>query len=338
MELTFSVIIPIYNAEKYISQAINSVLDQGFDDYELILIDDGSTDNSPEICKTFLNRPNVNYFRQENKGLLVTRGVGLNIASGEYIIWLDADDYLEKEYLKIVYARILESHADIYVINAFHVSESHSRILYCRNFQDNSLLVGRPNTEIIKLVIQDYSMYACWIKIAKRSIYKISEQFYIKFKDVKCGEDLLQTLELLDNAESICFINKPLYNYRFVSGSMSRNIEVGYFQSFEKVIAQLIEYLYKWTILELIPSAKCILLKIAYQDYFHMVKRFHRKNKLDIQQELKDIQTSLIWKDALKNKRCSIDISKKIIIINKLLHLRIINYFTISIIEKFKNY
>ncbi|MCU7618344.1 glycosyltransferase family 2 protein [Chryseobacterium sp. PBS4-4] len=102
--ISVSVIIPIYNTEKFLSETIESVLSQSFDDFELILVNDGSTDNSGIICENYLKKDNrIQYFIQENSGVSVARNLGLSKAYGEYVFFLDSDDILDSEFLKTSY-------------------------------------------------------------------------------------------------------------------------------------------------------------------------------------------------------------------------------------------
>jgi len=99
--VTFSIIVPVYKVEKYIDECINSVLNQTFQDYELILVDDGSPDNCPEICDKYARSNNkIKVFHKENGGPSDARNTGIKISSGKYILFLDSDDFLNKESLK----------------------------------------------------------------------------------------------------------------------------------------------------------------------------------------------------------------------------------------------
>ena len=112
--MTYSVIIPIYNAEKTLSRCIDSLVRQDRKDVELILINDGSTDRSGEICKEYQQKcGNIRYFVQENRGVSAARNVGLAEAQGEYVLFVDSDDYVSQTYFEIIDAALVKEKADL---------------------------------------------------------------------------------------------------------------------------------------------------------------------------------------------------------------------------------
>lgn len=114
-----SVIIPVYNAEKYLEKCINSILVQSFERFELILVDDGSTDSSGTICDSYAERDSrVKAFHKQNEGVSAARDFGVAHSKGEYIAFIDADDYIAEDYLKILYHDINKYHADIACCNS----------------------------------------------------------------------------------------------------------------------------------------------------------------------------------------------------------------------------
>ncbi len=141
--ILISVYITNYNYGKYLEQSIKSVLNQTTKDFELIIIDDGSTDNSLEIIKKFENKPQIKFIKQKNKGLNVSNNIALKLSKGKYIIRLDADDWLEKNALELL-SNHLEKHPDIGLVFAdyYHVNNSGQIIEEVRrhNFDDVTLL------------------------------------------------------------------------------------------------------------------------------------------------------------------------------------------------------
>ena len=100
--MKFSVIVPVYNTQEYLKRCIESVLNQTYKNYEIILINDGSTDNSLEILKKYESNSKVKIITQKNHGLSYTRNVGISHATGDYVILLDSDDFLEKDLFKVL--------------------------------------------------------------------------------------------------------------------------------------------------------------------------------------------------------------------------------------------
>ena len=104
----FSIIIPIYNVEKYLVQCIESVLNQDYDDYELILVDDGSPDNCGEICDSYLNKnSNIRVIHKKNGGISDARNTGLKEAKGDYVIFIDSDDYICDNHFLLKLAKVI---------------------------------------------------------------------------------------------------------------------------------------------------------------------------------------------------------------------------------------
>lgn len=217
----FSIIIPIYNAQKYLTRAIDSVLAQTFSDYEVILVNDGSTDASSEICELYEKKDaRIKYIYKNNEGVSVARNVGMEMANGEYIGFLDADDMLEVDCLEKV-AGCLEVENRIELI-AFDVFLNTPSKKWVRKgcIVDNGLL-QRANFGDIFVIYNDESesylqkiaTYTSWNKFYRNEFIK---QNYIRFeKGIYSGEDFLFCLEIWGLVKKVAYIEVPLYNYMF---------------------------------------------------------------------------------------------------------------------------
>lgn len=162
-----SVIVPVYNVEKYLSKCINSILDQTHKNLEIILIDDGSTDNSGKLCDEYYNKDKrIKVIHQKNGGLSVARNSGLEIATGEYIMFIDSDDYYEKKSCELLYNEIKRKDADYVIGNYIHVNYNGEK--WDKPLFDQEIY-GR-----FKLSIKDYKKSffvmnsVVWNKIFKR--------------------------------------------------------------------------------------------------------------------------------------------------------------------------
>lgn len=146
-QLRVSVIIPVYNADKYIAEAIESVLDQNFSDFEVIVVNDGSTDRSGEICQHYgqLDK-SVRYFEQENSGVSVARNLGLKYARGEYVFFLDSDDTIDLNFLRSSYQIAHEGGYDLVVLGEPYASRlpRPPALPTCAQFWRLSFLKGYP--------------------------------------------------------------------------------------------------------------------------------------------------------------------------------------------------
>ena len=209
----FSIIIPVYNAEKNIIRCVNSVLNQTYKNFEIILINDGSNDNSEKIIKEIQEENNdiIKYYYKENKGVSNTRNYGLNIATGEYIIFVDADDFLEINSLEKINRQIEDN--DILIYNWKEISEKDSIMINMKETQCDSFE---------KFITEDFNelwryVNPVWNKAIKKEIIK-SIEFNEK---MSLGEDLLFNIQVMYNSKKIKVLNEFLYNYTVSEDGLS---------------------------------------------------------------------------------------------------------------------
>lgn len=163
-----SVIVPVYNAEKYLDSCIQSILRQTYADFELLLIDDGSTDGSGRICDEYCGRDSrCRTVHQNNGGEFSARNRGLTEAVGEYIAFIDADDYIHPRYLEILYKALLENNCEIALADVEQVPDSCNRI----NAMDETLKCSViSQTELIKGLFSSVEFMVVWGKLYKREL------------------------------------------------------------------------------------------------------------------------------------------------------------------------
>lgn len=219
MDPKISVIVPIYNVEPYLAKCINSILEQSFSRFELLLINDGSTDDSEKLCKIYKTQDSrVKYFYKKNGGLSDARNFGLDKANCEYIVFVDSDDYLEKDYLKDLYNNIRKYKTDISISGFNLVTESGQKIRsYNLNKADNDrILTGQ---QLIKATFRGKDTLpniVTWNKIYKSSLFKD-----IKFEKGRYYEDEYIFIPLFWNIKKVGFVYKNLYNYVERPGSIT---------------------------------------------------------------------------------------------------------------------
>lgn len=203
-----SVIVPVYNVEKYLSKCLDSLVNQTLDDIDIILVDDESPDNSKDIIKDYMKKyPNIRYFFKKNGGQGSARNLGLSYATGEYIAYVDSDDYIEKDMLKLMYEKAKLDNADV-VICSNNIVSLDNEIISINN-------VLKYDDDIANIL---YGNMAVWNKLYKKDILKD-----IKFREHLWYEDIDFTVKVLFNTNKISFINKPLYNYLLRPGSTMNN-------------------------------------------------------------------------------------------------------------------
>jgi len=206
----FSFIIPVYNVETYISECVESVLKQNFENFEIILIDDGSTDNSKKICTSFTDK-RILFVSKQNEGLSETRNKGIDLASGKYIIFLDSDDYINKEKstLSTLYLLLKEKEPDIFLFNLtrFQMLENNGIFIEPTKKYD-----GATTSSDLRYIFNRrlYVATACDKVIKKEFIDKNQIRFLKGFlsEDVKWSGDLLKF------SNSILFSPIDFYFYR----------------------------------------------------------------------------------------------------------------------------
>lgn len=220
----FTVIIPVYNVAAYLSKCINSVLKQEFKQYEVILIDDGSTDESGKMCDEFAKQDKrIVAIHQKNKGLSAARNIGIENAKGEYILFLDSDDYWhDSRALNIIYSRLSVSNADILSFNYMKFCDDVFERPYFR--QDNDMPLDELEKNSLEYQVNNELWIACaWNKVIKRELF-YQGKLYFNFGIT--SEDIDWCLRLALYAEKFDFIANVIVCYRQRKTSISKSITV----------------------------------------------------------------------------------------------------------------
>lgn len=245
--MKFSVIVPIYNIEKYLDKCIESILSQDYKNFELILVNDGSSDDSLSICqKHFEVDKRVRIINKPNGGLTSARKAGARVANGEYVICIDGDDYIEQGYFSCV-ASSLEKHcADILVFNYYSL-EGGNKILHKNKYLD-SLLFGKSYESIKDRFVYDSTdknisnagtiPYPLWAKVIKRDIYVKAQELVNDL--IVIGEDMMCSLYCLQFSKSIYCLNESYYVYRILNNSMMHKYNIRKFEHFDNTVKELI--------------------------------------------------------------------------------------------------
>lgn len=216
-----SVIIPVYNTEKYLHRCIDSILSQTFTEFELLLIDDGSKDNSGSICDEYAQRDaRISVFHKKNSGASATRNLGLDNAKGEWVIFVDADDYLYKDALESL---LKESQADLIVGGFFHIGILSGREISLS--PDNRKIDIKEDTEFFRKMIGSY-LTTPWCKLFRNNI--IHDKNLRFNEDLYYGEDTDFVFRYVLQIATIQFISKQVYCYcdtENVSGKYVLNVQ-----------------------------------------------------------------------------------------------------------------
>lgn len=213
--LKVSVVVPVYNAEKYLNECIESLLNQTLKDIEIIFVDDGSTDNSVSIINDYKeNDSRIILKTQQNSFSGSARNNGLKSAEGEYIIFLDADDYFDADMIESMYNQAAADNADVCVCSAKRFDETTGEITYPDFYLNTKFLPETTpfSAEDVKERIFNFTSPAPWNKLFKTDFVKSNG---IQFQSIKKTNDLFFVYANIALAHRITYINKPFVNYRF---------------------------------------------------------------------------------------------------------------------------
>lgn len=238
-----SVIISIYNSEKVINRCVDSILKQTYKNLEIILVDDGSTDNSPKICDQYKKKDKrVKVYHKKNGGVSSARNLGLDESTGEYISFIDSDDYIEDNMYEVLIDNIHRNSSDIAICNMLH-EDNNNNILH--NFNHYNFEFNRESYPEYSYFIPSISGYVC-NKIYSKDIIYYENNTHVEFdSNITIAEDDLFNYEVFEKNEKIkySYINDKLYHYVFNrEGAINNkfNIEkLTYFDSKEKEISIL---------------------------------------------------------------------------------------------------
>lgn len=224
-KIKFSIMAPVYNVENFLDKCIRSVLEQGYRNYELILVDDGSTDGSGRICDEYAKRDGrIRVFHKENEGLVLTRDFALRRAEGDYCVFLDSDDWLEKDALAILAENIQRTGCDCVIYDAAKVSEDGEKILYyIRSDEAICKKVFSDRRTVHGIVLTAGGYNSLWRKCVRRACFDGRD--YSAYSAMSYGEDLVRSFEIYENAKTFLFINDVLYLYRRNSTSITRSFQ-----------------------------------------------------------------------------------------------------------------
>ena len=203
-----SVIVPIYNAEKYLHKCIDSLIEQSFLDYEILLIDDGSTDSSGEICDKYMEvNKIIKVFHQENRGVSSARNCGIKNAMGKYIMFVDSDDYIDKEMIKR-HHEMMEEHVDL-TVSSFETICDKS---IGKTFMPNDLYTSkRYMDDMSKGVFREMCAGVPWGKMFRKAILDTHDIRFIE--GVSLGEDTCFNMEYLRYCRNIATSEDVLYSH-----------------------------------------------------------------------------------------------------------------------------
>lgn len=316
-----SIIIPVYNVEKCIGICLDSIINQTYKKLEIILINDGSKDNSLQIIKEYEKKDNRIIVKdRENKGVLYTRVEGFKLAKGKYVTYIDSDDWVENNIIEVMYNKAIEYDADV---------------VKCQfgenNFINNNNKIDTPRNKFIKkeqfepefynMFFKDLNIHNVWAQLFKKDL--LNRNINDIDTNITFGEDLEFNIQLYKNINNILFISDKLYHYRcnnnssmtrsFTEQNINKNIIsaaqvyyhtykcideldiIGKIKYKESIMVRLLDEITKWQI-DLIGTLNNKAKSIKYLEwYYHEYEDFKK-----IQEEIKSINLDI---NKLKYKK-----------------------------------
>lgn len=330
-DILFSIIVPIYNVEDYVEDCILSVLNQSFKAFELILVDDGSTDNSGFICDKYKkDNDQIRVIHKKNGGLVSARKAGVAIANGKYAVCLDGDDWIAENHLSELYQVITKYAPDIICFDYYEVVDGkcmERKGIFGSGFYSYEDML--KNIYPYAIQTEDGTEFppTIWAKVYRMELYR-TEQLLVDDR-IKIGEDAACTIPCVLHANNVYILDKPLYYYRRNNISMTKNRK-----PFSWDVPELIEKHIRERVKTNILDLQQQISRRTVHALINVVKtQFYREEKYRV--IAKDIRKELnreIYINALKDSRfkkgSSISICRKLLLYNF--------YFPIYLLSKIR--
>lgn len=295
-----SIIVPVYNVEQYLDKCVESIVSQTYKNIEIILVDDGSPDSCPTMCDDWAKKDDrIQVIHKENGGLSDARNAGLKIAKGNYIAFVDSDDWIDQRYIQYLYKAIQQTNAEISACDICKVNnETETKSVIAESLEVQLY----TSQEAIKDILNNRRFRAVvWNKLYKREILR-GEQFEIG----RFHEDEFFSYRLYDKAENLAFLELSLYNYRQRSGSIMTLVSIRHLDVLDAYLEriELLEKKYP----DLVLKDKmnfCIACINLYSEFLTQNKAQKRVAKRKIQECRKQISFSkeeffsYSWKEKL---------------------------------------
>ncbi len=304
-EPLISVIVPIYNVDKYLDKCVESIVNQTYKNLEIILVDDGSPDKSPKMCDDWAKKDNrIKVIHKKNGGVCTARNEGLDKAKGEWISFVDADDYIEPTYAEDMLNKAVET------------SSKYVCCGYNKIYQNNVESINADGTEktldrkeyLISLLNVQTSYGFVHMKLIQKDVLR-----GIRFNEsLVVGEDALFNIELTKNLDKAVIYNKPLYNYRINLDSVVRRYDDNYVNKYTVSMETMTKYInsnYK--------NDETVKLNLSNYIVYHLmlicVNYCYNPKNNNKYASLKEVCKMGIYKNAIKNSNYdNLSLSRKV--------------------------
>lgn len=247
--MKFSVLIPVYNVKKYIKECLDSVVFQSYSDFEVVIVDDGSTDGSGDICDAYQSQypERITVFHNINRGLMLSRRFGIQHSRGEILVFVDSDDYVDTHMLERLNEIFESKSPDMVIYGFYRFVDGHNEEKEIIHLPYKGIYTIKTNEEFLefkKKFVIDHVCTNMWQKAVKRSCVDV-DQDYTQWKASRC-EDVIQSLPLLDQADEITFLDEPLYYYRKNDAAMTATERPENLPDYVMCMKRSMYYLDRW--------------------------------------------------------------------------------------------
>ena len=296
-----SIIIPVYNVEKYLNRCIESVVNQSFKDIEIILVDDGSPDNCPRMCDEWGTKDSrIKVVHKKNEGLGLARNTGMQHATGEYIAFIDSDDYVDLNMYEILHEKAVSHNADIVYCGHKYGLKDGKTYENRSDFKEETIFKNREEIENLSISYfypsnGNVKMMSVWHSIYNRDVIKTD--FYSEREVV--SEDLHFQVSAILNSKKIVYIPDSLYYYCYNGESLSNTFKFNKVYGFQKLTKLM---------LGLYPEKE----HFVYMFYFNCVLNFTRHffaykgvTSKERRREIRELYSNPIWSEVKKGTNIS---------------------------------
>ena len=294
-----SVIVPVYNVERYLNRCLDSIISQSYDNIEIILIDDGSTDLSGKICDQYkLKDSRVITIHKSNGGLSDARNTGLSVAKGNYYIFVDSDDYISKDHIECLYRNLLNYQADISIANLLCV-DTDGHPVGTEKKEDK-----RISTFNKKMAIKELLVSGCFSNSSSGKMFKSELFANVRFPKGRIYEDVATIYKAFLNANKVVYINQNIYYYVYHGESISH-------KPFNLQKLDLIEFTEKMAkdILQIYPDLESEALLRLYDGFVLLLAECNDDNvSQELLEKIKQMRKRIIVsrQSGFKRKICAI--------------------------------
>lgn len=306
-----SIVIPIYKVENFLSRCLDSVLQQTYSNLEIILVDDGSPDKCGEICEKYAEKDNrITVIHKQNGGLSSARNVGIEIAKGKYISFIDSDDMVSNDFIKNLYTNIIKSDSQISICGYKFINES--EIPKYQELTKEKTKVYSSRTALKKMLYQKQINNSAWGKLYLKSLFNT-----IRYPEGKIYEDILVTYKTFQKSNKICISSKKNYYYTKRNESISSTFNEKTFDiiSNVQIMADDLKQdsFYRKAVNSRVLNADFFVIRqINEKEHFDMYQKLYKDIKKRRLTVLLDLNTRLKTKIGILISFFGIEMIKKI--------------------------